>query len=321
MSQPQWLTRAAELAAEALALPVDAWAPNETVAVVGMGASTHAATVFVEALRAAGQRAVNLDASAIAHYPDDFCLGEHVIIISESGRSPEPLVVAERADVNPIVVTANPDSPLAQLASLVVPLGEFVDSGVYTIGYTTTLVALAAIAQAHGTFLADPASLAEVAEAALTDFSPLASLVADQFGIPQFLDLVGPGPSYGSAQGAALLIRESTNLPAAAYETVQYLHGPMEACGPNRATLLFGDGRERAIAEQIRAAGGLAVQVATTPGEALPGVFRLGTPVTGYPSAIAETVFAQLLAAEWVERGGHQVGNWRFPQPDTKLPE
>ena len=130
-SQPRWMARAAELAAKALgARTLTRWAPGETVAVVGMGASTHAGTVFVEALRAAGQRAVNVDASAVAHYLAGCPLADHVIVISESGRSPEPIAAARWWGIRPIVVTNVPASPVAEVADLVVPLGGFTDSGV-----------------------------------------------------------------------------------------------------------------------------------------------------------------------------------------------
>jgi len=305
-SQPQWMRLAAELAGEALgAAPLTPWTAGQTVAVVGMGASTNAGAVLVAALRQAGLRAVNLDASAVADYPPGYDAADHVIVVSESGRSPEPIAAAARLGVRPIVVTNDPASPVTQGAALVVPLGGFTDSGVYTIGYTTTLVALAAIAAAHGVQLTDPAALAGVAQAALSDFAAAAPSLAAGLDGRCFLDIVGRGVSAGSAQAAALLFREAPGLASAPFETLQYLHGPMESSGPNSATMLFGDGRERGIADQLRAAGALVIQLSAAP---------------GYAGAVTEIVFAQLIAAELARRRGVQVGQFRFPQPDTKLP-
>ncbi|MDR0284846.1 MAG: hypothetical protein LBI33_08145 [Propionibacteriaceae bacterium] len=306
-AQPRWMARTAEVASQALGGGEGKpWALDETVAIIGMGASTHAGTVFVEALRAAGQRAINLDASAVARYPAGFRVAEHVIVVSESGRSPEPIAAVARLGVRPIVVTNEASSPVAALGS-VVPLGGFVDSGVYTIGYTTTLVALAAVAQAYGVPLVDPASLADVAADALAGYGATAEVVAEAVDSKDFLDLVGSGPSYGSAQAAALLLREAVALPTAAHETLQYLHGPMEACGPRSAVLVYGGGRGVTLAAQLRAAGAYVAE------------FQAPVP-NAYAAAVAETVFAQLVAAALATRRGSVVGEFRFPQPDTKLP-
>ena len=318
-SQPEWLEKAASLAEEALRSGVQPWAAGETVAVVGMGASTNAGACFVAALREAGVRAINLDASAVLRFPAGYRPADHVIVVSESGRSPEPIEAAARLGVAPIVVTNDPSSPVAASARLVVPLGGFTDSGVYTIGYTTTLVALAAIAAAHGVKVAEPSSLAGVADAALHDFASVAPAIAATLDERWFLDIVGQGVSAGSAQAVALLFREAPGMATAPFETLQYLHGPMESSGPHSATLLFGEGRENGIAAQLRAAGALVVQLVTHPGSGA-DIYRLGIVADGYAGAIAEIVFAQLVAAELADRRGVKVGQFRFPQPDTKLP-
>jgi len=319
-SQPQWMQLAAGLAASALgAAHVTPWASGETVAIVGMGASTHAGAVFVAALREAGVRAINLDASAVAGFPDGYRPADHVIVVSESGRSPEPIAAVAKLGVAPIVVTNDPASPVTTGARVVVPLGGFMDSGVYTIGYTTTLVALAAIAQAHGVILCDPAALAGIAATALEDFSDAAAAIAEALDARWCVDIVGQGVSAGSAQAAALLLREAPGLASAPFETLQYLHGPMESSGPHTATLLFGDGRERGVASQLRDAGAYVVQMAAHPGDGH-DVLRLSVAAYGYAGAVAEIVFAQLIAAELADRRGATVGQFRYPQPDTKLP-
>jgi len=317
-SQPQWLQRAADLAGEALGPVSQMWGTDETVAVVGMGASTNAGAVFVASLRERGVRAINLDASAVSRFPPGHKPADHVIVVSESGRSPEPIAAVARMGVAPIVVTNDPASPVTVGASLVVPLGGFVDSGVYTIGYTTTLVALAAIASAFGAPVAEPGSLAGVAEAALSDFAGIAPSLAAALDERWFLDIVGQGPSAGSAQAAALLFREAPGMATAPFETLQYLHGPMESSGPHSATLLFGDGRANGVAAQLRDAGALVIQLVTHHGST-PGACHLSMTADGYAGAVAEIVFAQLIAAELASRRGIKVGDFRFPQTDTKL--
>lgn len=320
-AQPAWMKRCAELACDALAeAALEPWCPDQTVAVVGMGSSSNAGAVFVEALRALGQRAVNIDASAVANYPVGFCPADHVIVISESGRSPEPIAAAQRMGVAPLVITNDLKSPLARLGQVIVPLGGFTDSGVYTIGYTTTLVALAVIAQACQVPVVDPAALAGVAGEVLDDFSPdQADAAAAVLNQARYLDIVGQGVAAGSAAAASLLFREAAGLAASAHQSIQYLHGPMESCTAEGAVLLFGDGRERAMAVQLREAGVPVVQFATSagPGE---NVYRVPTPVDGYGAGVAQIVFAQRLAASLAALRHKPVGQFRFSQPDTKLP-
>ena len=328
-SQPRWMSKTAQVVDETLsARGLPGWTvlgPHRraSLAVVGMGASTHAGAVFVAALRAAGVRAVNLDASAAAGWPDRFHVADVALVISESGRSPEPIAAARRLGVPVTAVTNVLNSPLGQIADLVVPLGGFTDSGVYTIGYTTTLVALAALARAAGIdAVPAPAGLADVAQTALADFAAPARALARRLVDCRFMDVVGRGTSLGSAQAVGLLMREAAHVPTTAFETVQYLHGPMESAAPDGCTLLFGDGRETGIATQLRASGMPAIQVLTTPDASASGedVYRLSKPAEGYAGAVAEIIFAQLLAAELAKLRKIQVGAWRFPQPDTKLP-
>jgi len=317
-SQPDCMRHAAELASQVMAdAHVTAWGPSETIAIAGMGSSTNAGAVFTEAMRQAGRRVINLDASAVAHYPERCDLADHLIVISESGRSPEPIAAAKRIGLKPVVITNVPGSPVCELSDVVVPLGGFMDSGVYTIGYTTTLVALAAIAQAHGVTLADPASLGDVAESVLQNFGQELGDDAEALNRASFLDIVGQGVSAGSAQAAALLFRESTQMPTAAHQTIQYLHGPMECVHPGNAVLVFGEGREDALVSQLDGAGASVFQFV---GNAW-ATRALGVPTSGYATAVADIVYAQCLAAQLSALRGIQVGKFRFSQPDTKLPQ
>lgn len=324
--QPDWMRKAASLAQAACdTRTITPWRPDETVAVVGMGSSTNAGTVFVEALRGVGQRAVNIDASAVANYPVGFCPADHVIVISESGRSPEPIAAVKRMGVVPIVITNDLESPVAQLSDFIVYLGGFADSGVYTIGYTTTLVALAVVAQAHGVpvdtgFGSDnssPELMVGAAANILDNAATLATGNAKTLDKASFLDIVGQGVSLGSAQAAALLFRESCGLATAAHQTIQYLHGPMECCQPNGAVLIFGNGRESALAEQLRDAGITVIQYAHYAERYIDGHKELAG---DFPSAVAEIVLAQVIAVELAKLRGRRVGQFRFEQLDTKLP-
>jgi fructoselysine-6-P-deglycase FrlB-like protein len=311
-SQPDRLAKAARAASAALAAaPPALWRPGETVAVVGMGASTHAGTVFVEALRRAGVRAVNIDASAVADLPEGFTPAEHCVIVSESGRSPEPVAAARRFGARlgtrrMLVITNQPGSPVTQAGGTTVPLGGLVDSRVYTVGYTCTLAAMACVAQACGAGLGDPGDLARSAQRALDELAAPAAAFARELAGKKALDLVGEGVSYGSAAAGALLFREAAAIPAAAFETRHNLHGPMEAGSGDTAVVTFGGELTDGIVRQLQADAVLARAVH------LPFA-------DGLALAVAETVWAQLAVLELARLSGKRVGDWRFPRPDTKL--
>src|SRR6185312_6369550 len=65
------------------------WGADDSVAVVAMGASLNSAHTLVAALAAAGRPAASFVASDVA---DGLSVvrADHSIVVSESGRSPEP---------------------------------------------------------------------------------------------------------------------------------------------------------------------------------------------------------------------------------------
>ncbi|WP_328331775.1 hypothetical protein OHA70_12305 [Kribbella sp. NBC_00382] len=104
------------------------------IALVGIGASEHAAQGAATAWRAAGLQAVAIPASSP---PVAAAL---TLLISESGRSTE--VLAHNPSSRTIALTNFPDSPLAAAADEVILLNSGPDSPAYTTGYTATLQAL-----------------------------------------------------------------------------------------------------------------------------------------------------------------------------------
>ena len=69
------------------------------------------------------------------------------------------------------------------------------------------------------------------------------------------LECVGGGPGLASARETALLGREALRLPATGMDTREYLHGPLEAVAPGFGAVIFGRGRERALAEAMASFG------------------------------------------------------------------
>jgi glucosamine--fructose-6-phosphate aminotransferase (isomerizing) len=62
------------------------------------------------------------------------------------------------------------------------------------------------------------------------------------------------GPSLGGALDAALKMQESVGLPASAFSTAEYLHGPIAAAGPQDRVLIFSGSDEPSESRQAVAA-------------------------------------------------------------------
>lgn len=304
------------------------WRAGDLVAVVAMGASTHSAEAFLAVLRRAGMRAVNLTASDLAEVPAGFQAADHYVFVSESGRSPEPVRVAERCTAGRrIAITNDAESPLADVADVVLPLGGFRDSRVYTTGYTATLLAYDRLIrrQLGDRCLGQAFDAAALVESVLRTYADQTAEVAERFTAVRAVDLVGRDVSRAAAEEGALVLRESARVHATAYETYQYLHGPMESLTGDSAVVAFGDGRELPMVSTILQEGTRVLLVTQSaaadagPDERL-RVIRLPADVSDFGRAIAEAVVMQMLAARLTSLRGLDIDEFRFDQPDTKIP-
>jgi glucosamine--fructose-6-phosphate aminotransferase (isomerizing) len=287
---------------------------------VGIGASLAAACGPTWELRSRGIDALRLGAG---DHPIPFPVTEHpLIVISQSGRSAEPLAVLESVapDRRYAVTNASP-SPIEDLAVRHLSLGNLADSYASTIGFTATVVGLGMIAQAWDggrpdpTWRALPEQVAEVEAATLARADALAA----PFVSAVAADFVGAGPSVGSAEEGALLFRELARVPATALSTRQYLHGSMESAG-RAAHVIFGDDRELAVARTLSAAGHEVVLVTGEPVEPAHRLQVVRLPaVPPSQRAVLEAVVMQVLAARVAELAGVDVEEFVFHNADTKV--
>jgi glucosamine--fructose-6-phosphate aminotransferase (isomerizing) len=282
-------------------------ARSGTLILSGIGASWHALAPAVQALRAAGRRAYAVHPSALTG--DGIArLGDAFVLVSQSGRSTEILDVLERlADTPVIAVSAHGDSPLASAARTWLPLGPERDTAVSTLGYTATLQTLGLLTDALLGSSRDWDSLPERVAATLERLAPRAREVAPSFAAIGMLDAVGAGPASGSAGEAALLAREALLLPAAEYETRQYLHGPMESVADGFGVVLFGAEREQRLARTL---AGYGATVAT---------IGQGADFLVESDPILQILPMQLLVAEVAALRGLPVEALAREQDDTKV--
>jgi glutamine---fructose-6-phosphate transaminase (isomerizing) len=314
-AQPEALARSADSVRSVLAdLDLRPWRSG-MVAVVSMGASSAAAAAFVDRLNRHLGRAVAIDASKVLTL-GRAALADCYIFVSEGGRSRETLDAAALCAGRPrLVVTNAPDSPLVGFADSLLPLGHGDDSTVSTVGYTATVQALGILATAlDGSGDGDDWKLlAQQVERTLDLSLKQCEELAEPWSALTAIDCFGSGASHASALEAALLLRESTRLSAASFETRQYLHGPMESLTGTSACLGFGDDLEARLGLRLAAEGVLSTLV--TPGFAssAPNFSVLGIPEAPPLSrAILEILPVQLLAGEVARRRGLDCQTFLF---------
>ena len=304
------------------------WEIGETIAIVAMGASGHSAKAAVALLAQAGYRALSMTASDVLLAADGLQPGDHYVIVSESGRSPETLEAARRLTVGARVGISNfPTAHIAEVVDVPLGLGGFKDSPVYTAGYTATLMAYALLFEKVGVLPSDTnvEHIPEIVAAALLELAPAAKAVSALVAAATSIDVVGRGTSFASALETALMIREGLRIPTGAFETFEYLHGPMESANAGTVVILFGDERELTIPGSILEAGVHVILVTTA--EAVPSeghanltVVRIERNVTGFIRPIVEVIFSQLLLASASEHKLFPLEEFIYEQPDTKIP-
>jgi fructoselysine-6-P-deglycase FrlB-like protein len=289
---------------------------------LGIGASLAAAAGPVWQLRENGVDAWRLGAGDT---PVPLPASAHPIVaISQSGRSAETIAALESVPPGlrwAIVNTA--PSPLAALADRLIELGSIPDSYASTIGYTATVAALSLLAESWNggtpdaswqTFAVGLGAFERTLPGLLADVVPL-------FDGAHYVDVVGGGPSTGSAEASALLLREVARIPATGMSTRQYLHGAMESAGGG-VHLLFGAQREADMARMLAVSGHRCVLVTS---EDLPG--HAGVEVVRVPGststqrAILEIAVTQELVQAVAAARGIEIEEFVFHNEDTKVTE
>ncbi len=301
---------------------------------VGMGASANAIGAALSAYWAAGLPATAWLGSELG-YAGAASNFDAVIAVSQSGKSTE-IVAALNGPVAgypKLVVTDGPDAPAARLADAALGLALLGDSNVRTIGYTGTLQALFLLADALAGPGQEPAAdwdrLADEVDRQLPAAERLAADLLAALSDVRSFDVVGPGAQAGTAAQGALLLREVAKRPASAYETYQYLHGPIEAAGPGLGLLIIGGAREARLAASLAGTGaqillitdlGDAALTAAGLGAATPGLTVFQVP--GGDDATLATLGIlplQTISGALAEAAGLPDGEFRFHQDDTKV--
>lgn len=281
---------------------------------VAMGGSFNAASAAVEAFLARDVDARAELASHLLHVESvTAARTEAIVFISQSGTSVETIRAAERLRAlgytNLICITNNVDSELARACDVVidqnltrqmrVPFGPW-------IATYTTLYRLARLCA--GESEADWDSAATAAQSALDDLQDVVALAPTA---PSSVEFFGRGAFRATAEQGTLIVREIARIPASAWESSTYRHGPIEAISPTQLSVVFAasEGRaaqlDRAFAAALRAIVSNVIVV---------GPADSDVPITADDdlAALISILAAAFLAYTWGEAAGLTIGEFRY---------
>lgn len=233
-SQPSVWERALEMSVSGLP------EAGERVAVIGCGTSYYMAQAYAALREKAAQG--ETDAFAASEFPFGRRY-DRVVALTRSGTTTEVLDVLSRLETPSVALTADPATPVSEVAGSVISL-DFADerSVVQTRFATTALLVLRA---SLGESLS--ALPAEAAEALATPLAP------ELTGAEQ-VTFLGTGWTIGLANEAALKLREAAQAWTESYLAMEYRHGPISIAAPGRAVWVFGPAPQ-GLVEQVNDTG------------------------------------------------------------------
>jgi glucosamine--fructose-6-phosphate aminotransferase (isomerizing) len=293
-----------------------------TTVLHGIGASLYAAVAAAAHMRFQGLRAFALPSTDL--YDASIDAGDVYIAFSASGRSVEPAKAMEvRPGATSYGIAKAADTPLGKVVRHMIATDSGIDSSPNTTSYLGSLLTAALLSdKAAGKSNGDWAQLPAKAEALLKSAAGQADKAAALLAGKGSIDCVGAGAAHGTAGYVALLIREAARVAAQNWDTLNFLHGPMEPNDGDSGVILFGDGREVQLAKDL-AGFGIPTVLVTGRSDLSDAGNLVVIPVPafapGLGDAILQAMPAQLLIAKLSEDAGLPVCNFRYRQTDTKI--
>lgn len=241
-------------------------APPRFVTTCARGSSDHAAVYGKYLIETAlGHPVASVGPSVASVYGTRLDLRDSLFIaVSQSGRSPDLLRLAEAAKAGGAVTVGfvnDEASPLMALCDVALPLCAGPETSVAaTKSYLLSCLAFLNLT-AHWSGSAELLEAAESVPDALEralglDWWPALETLVPARG----LFVIGRGTSYGAALEMALKFKETSRLHAEAFSAAEVIHGPLALVGPDLPVLAVGQedeaaGSIRQAAERIAALG------------------------------------------------------------------
>ncbi|WP_116133436.1 SIS domain-containing protein [Tropicimonas sp. IMCC34043] len=285
---------------------------GERIAFTGIGASLHSAHVAARQFRAQGIVAYALSLEEMAETGTR--LADRVVILSASGASVEALDLADRLHGTPaIAVSVTAANPLAERVDAVVETGNALESSPSAPSFVCTSVATGVLAElASGALRPEWAGLPGLASRTLAETAGPARHQARQMAGCRSIDVVGPGILHGVAGEIALLLREAARVPAMAFGTRDYLHGPLESLEAGHGLITLGGAREAMLAKDMDAAGALTWHIGADCAPVMQASGHAGI------DALLAILPAEQFIAELSTIRGLADAPFRYRQDDTK---
>lgn len=301
---------------EALAASIAADPPSMYLT-CARGSSDHAATFFRYLFETrADVITSSFSPSVLSVYGCAPSIGNGVcIVISQSGRSPDLLAVAERyrSKGNRVLVLVNDmHSPLAELADFSFPICAGPETSVAaTKSFIATLSAILLVASRQkmsSVPLEQIEKLPKLLDASWKqDWTEFSAAIAQSRG----LFVIGRGLSLGIANEAALKFKETSGLHAEAFSAAEVRHGPMALLASGLPVLIFRQSDEAAesLDDFARFAASQGNRVFIV-GKEVPGVVNL-------PCPKAVPFIEPLLQIQAFYRAANDVAAARGLNPDA----
>jgi glucosamine--fructose-6-phosphate aminotransferase (isomerizing) len=263
------------------------------VRIVGHGSSDNAASFGVYAFGVlAGWTALRDSISLTVYSGAELDMsGSLVLAMSQSGRTPDVLEYVERSRARgalTVAVTNEPDSELARVAEMVLPLSAGPEQSVAATKTYTNSVAAIALLAAHvggrgGEYSTGLRTVAAQLEDLIGELEPTVAAMAVQFAFVGRMFVIGRGAEFTTAREIALKLLETCRIAAEPLTATGLAHGPvaaLDALFPVWAIASDGENLAavREAAARARAAGATVVASGAAAREIEGAVYSLPTP-------------------------------------------
>lgn len=181
------------------------------ISYVGIGSSLYSTYPTVYSLITFGVKAIAMDASESANYLLPFIIRQNVVLVSQSGRSPEANRIANNLAMNKckfISVTNDSTSLLAACSAAILPLCCTNEETPSTKTYINSILLL-------------PHAFRVAMESCQKDILDVLDIIAKT----RHVDIVGCGPAISATYQASLVIREACGLKSHSTTRGLFRHG------------------------------------------------------------------------------------------------
>ncbi|AZO93452.1 SIS domain-containing protein [Halocella sp. SP3-1] len=219
---------------------------------IGMGSSHFAAIPAVNRLCVNRKFAFNPPTDELLHYQlpaidETFT----IVAVSQSGESIETKKVVEKIKdkCRVIAITNNPQSTIAKLADVNLPIFAGKEATISTKTFTNTLLLLDMLVDSifsesvdgYRNLINDFDVLAAEIDVLLSQSPSL----YDELAEFKKLTFIARGNSLAAAKMGGLICKEGTGLQPAAISGGAFRHGPLEIAGPDHAAIILADTKDK----------------------------------------------------------------------------